>query len=80
LRDFHRALAPRANQELARLFLALWLFSLYFGVFEAFILSRANPMWLVLALAVCGLRFTSLYRVRDEQQPAPPAAAPAVPA
>jgi O-antigen ligase len=79
LRDFHRTLATRANQELARLFLALWLFSLYFGVFEAFILSRANPMWLVLALAVCGLRFTSLYLVRDEQLVAPPAAAPAVP-
>jgi O-antigen ligase len=74
LRDFHRRLDTRANQELARLFLTLWLFSLYFGIFEAFFLSRASPMWLVLALAVCGLRFTSQYQVRDGLQAATPAA------
>jgi hypothetical protein len=41
------------------------LFSLYFATFEAFFLSRAAPMWFVLAFAACGLRYTSRYQVRD---------------
>jgi O-antigen ligase len=65
LRDFHRALDTRQNTEFARFFLVLWLFSLYLGTFEAFFLSRVNPMWFVFALAVCGLRFTARFEVRD---------------
>ena len=65
LRDFHRTLTTPENQEFARFFLVLWLFALYLGTFEAFFLSRATPMWFVLALAVCGLRYTSRYAVKD---------------
>jgi O-antigen ligase len=65
LRDFHRALATGPNREFARFFLVLWLFSLYLGTFEAFFLSRVSPMWFVLALAVCGLRFTAQLEVKD---------------
>jgi O-antigen ligase len=50
---------------LARLFLLLWLFSLYLGTFEAFFLSRVDPMWFILAMAVCGLRFTAQLEVED---------------
>jgi O-antigen ligase len=59
LRDFHRTHATPENVELSRFFLVLWLFALYLGTFEAFFLSRATPMWFILALAVCGLRYTS---------------------
>jgi O-antigen ligase len=65
LRDFHRTPATGPNREFSRFFLVLWLFSLYHGTFEAFFLSRANPMWFVLALAVCGLRFTARLEVKD---------------
>jgi O-antigen ligase len=65
LRNFHRTLATRRNKELARLFLLLWLFSLYLGTFEAFFLSRVDPMWFILAMAVCGLRFTAQLEVED---------------
>jgi O-antigen ligase len=65
LRDFHRTLDTRQNTEFARFFLVLWLFSLYLGTFEAFFLSRVNPMWFVFALAVCGLRFTARFEVRE---------------
>jgi O-antigen ligase len=65
LRDFHRTLDTRQNAEFARFFLVLWLFSLYLGTFEAFFLSRVNPMWFVFALAVCGLRFTARFEVRE---------------
>jgi O-antigen ligase len=65
LRDFHRTYATPENVELSRLFLVLWLFALYLGTFEAFFLSRATPMWFILALAVCGLRYTSQLAVKD---------------
>jgi O-antigen ligase len=65
LRDFHHTLATVPNREFARFFLVLWLFSLYFGSFEAFFLSRESPIWFVMALAVCGLRFTARLEVKD---------------
>jgi O-antigen ligase len=65
LRDFHRRLDTVPNAEFARFFLVLWLFSLYLGTFEAFFLSRVSPMWFVFAMAVCGLRFTARFEVKD---------------
>ena len=65
LRNFHATLPTRENRELARLFLVLWLFALYLGSFEAFFLSRSDPMWFVLALAACGLRFTAQLEVKE---------------
>lgn len=64
LRDFHAARARQADPEFVRLLLALWLFSLYAGTFEAFIFSRASPMWFVMALAVSGLRWAANYDIR----------------
>jgi O-antigen ligase len=66
LRDFHHARENPENQELSRLFLVLWLFLLYLGTFEAFFMKLASPLWFVLALAVCGLRYTAAYEVRDD--------------
>ncbi len=65
LRDFHHTLATPQNVELSRFFLVLWLFALYLGTFEAFFLSRDNPMWFIFALATCGLRYTAHFEVRD---------------
>jgi O-antigen ligase len=65
LRDFHRTLPTAENAALARFFLVLWLFVLYLGTFEAFFLSRAHPMWFVLAMAVCGLRCTALFAAKE---------------
>jgi O-antigen ligase len=64
LRDFHRALPNAENRALAGFFLLLWLFALYLGTFEAFFLNRADPMWFVLAMAVCGLRCTALFAAK----------------
>lgn len=74
LRDFHRARENVENQELSRLFLVLWLFLLYLGTFEAFFLKVASPLWFVLALTVCGLRYTAAYEVRDDGVGEPEAA------
>ena len=64
LRDFHNRLATPENTEFSRFFLLLWLFALYLGTFEAFFLSRPSPMWFILALSVCGLRYTSQLAVK----------------
>jgi O-antigen ligase len=64
LRDFQHRLATSENIEFSRFFLVLWLFSLYLGTFEAFFLSRPSVMWFVLALSVCGLRYSSQLAVK----------------
>jgi O-antigen ligase len=64
LRDFHNRLATPENTEFSRFFLVLWLFALYLGTFEAFFLSRPSPMWFVMAMSVCGLRYTSQLAVK----------------
>lgn len=64
LRDFQRTLHTPENEKLAYFFLNVWLFLLYQNMFEAFFVSRADPMWFALALATCGLRYTARYNVR----------------
>jgi O-antigen ligase len=64
LRDFQRTLQTPENETLAYFFLNVWLFMLYQNMFEAFFLSRADPMWFALALGMCGLRYTARYAVR----------------
>ena len=64
LRDFQRTLQTPENETLAYFFLNLWLYLLYQNLFEAFFVSRADPMWFALALATCGLRYTARYVVR----------------
>jgi O-antigen ligase len=64
LRDFHLTLHTPENEELAYFFMRVWLFMLYQNMFEAFFVSRADPMWFALALALCGLRYTARFVVR----------------
>ena len=64
LRDFQRTLQTPENETLAFFFLNVWLFMLYQNMFEAFFLSRADPIWFALALGMCGLRYTARYAVR----------------
>jgi O-antigen ligase len=64
LRDFDRALPSPENKVFAGYLLSLWLFALYSGTFEAFFFNRVAPMWFVLALAVCGLRYARLLEAK----------------
>ena len=65
LRDLsRRAAGDPAADAFALLCLRLWLLGLYLASFEAFILSRADPLWFSLALALCGLRYSSAFRLR----------------
>ena len=62
LRNFHSAQAHNRSGALAKLFLTIWLFSLYYGATETFLLERQNPIWFMLALAVGGLHFLSRFK------------------
>jgi O-antigen ligase len=68
LNNFHRIQSHQENSSLAKFFLAIWLFCLYFGTTETFMLDRQNPTWFMFVLAVAGLHFLARFRVRDHQE------------
>jgi O-antigen ligase len=65
LKNFHAIQAGGRSDPLAKLFLTIWLFGLYYGVTETFLLDRLNPTWFMFALAVGGLHFLARFKVRD---------------
>jgi len=69
LRNFHEAQAHNRSNALAKLFLTIWLFGLYFGVTETFLIERQNPVWFMFALAVAGLHFLARFQCVGEMEP-----------
>lgn len=51
-----------ANRRLADLFVMIVIFMTYVGMLEAFLLNRADPLWVLFALAVMGLSLTARMR------------------
>lgn len=64
LKNFHAIQAGGRNDPLARFFLTIWLFGLYYATTETFLLDRQNPTWFTFALAVGGLHFLARFPVR----------------
>ncbi|MDA9434580.1 O-antigen ligase family protein [Bradyrhizobium sp. CCBAU 51627] len=62
LRNFQQMQARNRNSALGKLFLTIWLFGLYFGTTETFLLERQNPVWFMFALAVAGLHFLARFQ------------------
>jgi len=69
LRNFHEAQAHNRSNALAKLFLTIWLFGLYFGVTETFLIERQNPVWFMFALAAAGLHFLARFQCVGEMEP-----------
>jgi len=69
LRNYRASWRQPGNGRLADLFAMIVVFMTYVGMLEAFILNRANPLWVLFALAVMGLSLTARMRTA-----APPAA------
>lgn len=65
LRNYLRAERDPARRRLADLFLMIVIFMTYVGMLESFFLNRADPLWLLFALAVFGLEFASRFRTRE---------------
>ncbi|WP_028134292.1 O-antigen ligase family protein [Bradyrhizobium japonicum] len=71
LGNFQLAQAHSRSGALAKLFLTVWLFGLYYGTTESFLLERQNPIWFMFALAVAGLHFLARFQCVAHADPKP---------
>jgi O-antigen ligase len=69
LRNFQVTQAHNRSNALGKLFLTVWLFGLYFGTTETFLLERQNPVWFMFALAVAGLHFLARFQCVEQIEP-----------
>lgn len=69
LRNFQSAQAHNRSSALAKLFLTIWLFGLYYGATETFLLDRQNPIWFMFVLAVAGLHFLARFQCVERTEP-----------
>ncbi|WBL79894.1 O-antigen ligase family protein [Bradyrhizobium xenonodulans] len=67
--NFQSAQAHSHSSALAKLFLTVWLFGLYYGTTETFLLERQNPIWFMFALAVAGLHFLARFQCVAQMEP-----------
>lgn len=64
MRDYIRAYREPANRRLADFFMMVVVLMTYGGMLESFILSRADPLWMMLVLGVFGLSMLARRTVR----------------
>lgn len=69
LRNFQETQAHNRSNALGKLFLTIWLFGLYFGTTETFLLERQNPVWFMFAMAVAGLHFLARFQCVAQMEP-----------
>ena len=71
LGNFQSAQTHNRSGALAKLFLTVWLFGLYYGATETFLLERQNPIWFMFALAAAGLHFLARFQCVAHAEPRP---------
>ncbi|MCO5093285.1 O-antigen ligase [Bosea sp. (in: a-proteobacteria)] len=64
LLDYLAACRVAGNRRLADLFAMIVVFMTYVGMLESFLLNRADPLWVLFALAVTGLGLAGRMRAR----------------
>ncbi|WP_091887083.1 O-antigen ligase [Bradyrhizobium sp. Rc2d] len=69
LGNFQSAQAYNRSSALAKLFLTVWLFGLYYGATETFLLERQSPIWFMFVLAVAGLHFLARFQCVGQVEP-----------
>ncbi|RYE32004.1 MAG: O-antigen ligase family protein [Hyphomicrobiales bacterium] len=62
--DYMRSRMIPANRNLADLFVMIVVFMTYVGMLESFLLNRADPLWVLFAMAVMGLGLTARMRTK----------------
>lgn len=67
--NLQSAQAHSRSGALAKLFLTVWLFGLYYGTTETFLLERQNPVWFMFALAAAGLHFLARFQCVAPMKP-----------
>jgi O-antigen ligase len=65
--DYLRACRVAANRRLADLFVMIVIFMTYIGMLESFLLNRADPLWVLFALAVTGIGLTARMRAKPAE-------------
>ncbi|MCP3463810.1 MULTISPECIES: O-antigen ligase [unclassified Bradyrhizobium] len=68
LNNFQAAQRGSRSGALAKLFLTIWLFGLYYGTTETFLLDRQNPTWFMFVLAAAGLHFLARFQCVDKAE------------
>ncbi|QQO24202.1 O-antigen ligase family protein [Bradyrhizobium diazoefficiens] len=66
LGNFQSIQAHSRSGALAKLFLTVWLFGLFYGTTETFLLERQNPIWFMFALAAAGLHFLARFQCVEQ--------------
>lgn len=69
LGNFQSAQAHNRSRALAKLFLTVWLFGLYYGATETFLLDRQSPIWFMFTVAVAGLHFLARFQCAGQVEP-----------
>ncbi|OAF16151.1 O-antigen ligase family protein [Bradyrhizobium neotropicale] len=69
LGNFQEARTHNRSGALAKLFLTVWLFGLYYGTTETFLLERQNPIWFLFVVAVAGLHFLARFQCVETVEP-----------
>jgi O-antigen ligase len=69
LGNFQVAQDNSRSGALAKLFLTIWLFGLYYGTTETFLLERQNPIWFMFALSAAGLHFLARFQCVEQSEP-----------
>jgi O-antigen ligase len=67
LADYLRACRITANRNLADLFVMIVIFMTYIGMLESFLLNRADPLWVLFALAVTGIGLTARMHAKSPE-------------
>jgi len=62
--DYMRSRQIPANRNLADLFAMILIFMTYVGMLESFPLNRADPLWVLFAMAVMGLGLAARMRTK----------------
>jgi O-antigen ligase len=63
--DLQRAKRAGADLALTTLFTRIWLFGLYTSSFESVLFDRGNPTWFTMLVALFGLRYLAVSRVKE---------------
>ncbi len=63
--DYLRACRVTANRRLADLFIMIVIFLTYVGMLESFLLNRADPLWVLFALAITGISLAGRMRTKS---------------
>lgn len=69
IRDAGRAFESRNNRVLTRLFLRIWLFSIFLACLEAMFFENTGPVWFTMLISVFGLRLQARAVLARSQPP-----------